>query len=438
MSARTRLLCDEPGVGKTATTVRAMDKSGARRILVMCPSVVKSNWANEVVRWSQVPRTINLIDGLPRNTPGAGVTIVGHASLVVPSTRGGSAQIKQRAKLAIEGVQHLMVQPWDVVIVDEAHEFRKLEAKRTQGLYGSSGLLSRAYYSWLLTGTPVVNSASDLYPVFYGPLSSCIPPSVDWWKWCNQFTNLVPDGLDGLKPVGIKNHNELAALLRPHMLRRTLHSVGIQLPPLTLQPLFVDASKNALIEIMAGLEGWTPERLEHALESQDEIRDSAIARVRRAVGLAKVPAIANWLRGLLAQDNTPIVCFYQHTEVMEQVCVALEPYRVAVIKGGLTPSKLKFVEREYQAGNFDVLMVQTQAGGMGLTLTRGWRSVVAELPWTATYLFQAVKRVHRYTQTKAVTADILLLNGCWLDDVMLRVVQRKWSDEQAFMNLLTT
>ena len=433
------ILADDMGCGKTATVISALDKLNAKRVLILCPTVVKSNWYNEIRRWSKIDRQIDIVEGLPKQPLNDnGISILSHASIVVPSASSGTKQVKHTRRLAAQGLSYILQKQWDVVVVDEAHEFRKLEAKRTQALYGPDGVTSKTIYTWLLSGTIVVNSASDLYPMFYGPFKNLISSDIGWWQWCNRYCDLVPDGFDGVKPVGIKNHVELANVLKPVILRRTLSSVGIKLPTLDITPVLVAGEQDALIKIMADLESWSPKRLEIALQSQDEVRDSAIARVRHAVGLAKAPAIVSYIRNLLSVDKSPTVCFYQHTDVMRYMFDQLNEYRCGVIQGGMAPKKLKHMESSFQNKELDILFIQTQAGGMGLTLTVGKRVVVAEIPWTATYLMQAIKRVHRYTQKNPVTADLMLLSGCWLDDIILKVVQRKWRDEQTFLNLLTT
>jgi hypothetical protein len=74
----------------------------------------------------------------------------------------------------------------------------------------------------------------------------------------------------------------------------------------------------------------------------------------------------------------------------------------------------------------------------GLTLTRSHRAVVAELPWTATALFQAIKRVHRIGTTRTCTADVLQAPGCWLDEAMATVVEGKRRAADDLMDRLTS
>jgi SNF2 family DNA or RNA helicase len=46
------ILGDDMGLGKTAQAIKAAEKVGAKRLLVICPSSVKVNWMRELMEWS--------------------------------------------------------------------------------------------------------------------------------------------------------------------------------------------------------------------------------------------------------------------------------------------------------------------------------------------------------------------------------------------------
>lgn len=428
---RVALLADEPGLGKTRSSIKAADRIGAERILVTCPGAVRQHWGAEFERWSTRPRKLTVVEGFVRAPPGDGVTVVSHAALSdAPTPRSRSGRGGSIANLT-SGARY------DLIVVDEGAEFRQFQSQRTRTLFSGDGLATRADRLWSLSGTPVVNSAADLYPFVFGGIGS----RVSWEDFCNHYCDMVPDAYVGVKPVGIRNAEELADGLRPYVIRRTIASLGIKLPPLTVAsvPLF-GVDPTAINRAMADLEGWTPDRLVVALEQQDDLRDSALARVRRALGVAKAPAVADYVESILVSRDGPVVVFFQHTDVRRIVYAALAAAgrRCSWLDGTVTRAQLKAAMTWFQAGRIDVLLVQTQAGGQGLTLTRSHRAVVAELPWTSTALFQAIKRIHRISQTLACIADVLQAPGCWLDGVMGRVVETKRRVSDDFLDRLTT
>ena len=106
---------------------------------------------------------------------------------------------------------------------------------------------------------------------------------------------------------------------------------------------------------------------------------------------------------------------------------------------GKTPrKKIGETEHNLQHGHLDVALVQTQAGGMGLTMTRSNHAVAGELPWTSIAMRQAFARVHRFTQMRACTADILRAPNCWLENVLTRVISQKQKAADELLSLLTT
>ena len=426
------LLADSPGAGKTATLIRACDLADARRVLVFCPAAVRPHWELEFLRWQRVERPVRALAGHPKAPPGPGVTIMAHAALVKPA---------EYARLWHAG-------PYDAIIADEGHEFRAYTAARARHLYAPAladpkaamaapmpdGLWTRAKHVWHASGTPVVNSAADLYPLLGGPLAGRTDlDSPSWWEFCTKFTDLKPDSFNGMKPTGVREAEALRATLRPWTLRRDF-DVGV---PLRIDAVPLPVPETALTEALAGLEGWTPEKLREVLESGEEPSDAAISRVRRALGLAKAPAAAAAIDSVLRDGGGPLVAFYHHRDVRDALHRALTPrWRVGWIDGSVNRAQLQAGVEWFQTGRMDVLLVQTQAGGTGLTLTRANVAAVVELPWTAAALLQAVKRVHRLGQTRPCFGALLTAR-CWLEEVMLRVLATKKSMSEEIFGPLT-
>lgn len=431
------ILLDPPGLGKTATTIIAADAVGARNILVCVPAVVRSHWSKEFASWQQIDRPINIMEGWIKDTPPAGVTIISHAALADSMPLPGEARtLRPGAGQSLINLRRAA--PFDVFILDEAHQFRQPDAIRSRNMWFQDGVWSWATHTWCLTGTPMVASAADFWMLNLGPLRR---PDINWYDWCKQFCEMKPHSYQGEVPYGIKNAEALADYLRPHVLRRTFKSVGIELPPLTINHLSRPIDAASLNQAMAGLENWTPQRLAAAIEENGDLRDAAISRVRRALGIAKAEMVADHIGSIVAGGQGPVVAFFQHTDVRNLLHAKLSQqygFRVSWIDGKGNRKQIGAAEEWLQSGRLDVLLVQTDAGGMGLTLTRSNRPVVAELPWTAVALYQAIKRCHRITQNHPVTAEVLKVSGSWLEDALASVVSRKHAASEKLMTLLET
>ena len=143
---RNAILGDEPRVGKTAAAIAGADIISARRVLVVCPAIVRPNWEREFRKWQMLMRTTGLIM-TSKDRPTEDVAIVSYELL--------SSRPVLLALLAVD---------WDLMIVDEAHAVKNPSALRTMCLYGgdctaTKGLASKAKRVWLLSGTPIPNSA---------------------------------------------------------------------------------------------------------------------------------------------------------------------------------------------------------------------------------------------------------------------------------------
>ena len=160
------MLCDGVGLGKTyvATTVAvhyanqwrellADTKRSATddpfRITVLSPNSVVSTWQREAI----APLAAH---GVPLAT----IRVISHSKLsrIVPSS-----DILTRGRSGMSDMEHLLLS--DLVVVDEAHNFRSVGARRTTVLRDLLRLQPRKDLRrkvLLLTATPVNNSLEDL------------------------------------------------------------------------------------------------------------------------------------------------------------------------------------------------------------------------------------------------------------------------------------
>lgn len=160
------MLCDGVGLGKTyvATTVgvhyanawrdqlAAAGRSASDdpfRVTVLAPNSVVSTWRREAIP----PLAAH---GVPLAT----IRVISHSKLsrIVPSS-----EILTRDRTGMSDMEHLLLS--DLVVVDEAHNFRSVGARRTTVLRDLLRLQPRKDLRrkvLLLTATPVNNSLEDL------------------------------------------------------------------------------------------------------------------------------------------------------------------------------------------------------------------------------------------------------------------------------------
>ena len=147
---RTFLLADEPGLGKTAEALLAAEAANAYPLLVVVPSVVKTNWAREAARWTpHRPATV---------VQGDGEAVDGFADIVVLNYEVLDRHMGWLGDFDFRGM-----------VVDEAHFIKNKTSQRSQRVLAlSDRIRSRAARPLLmaLTGTPLINDIDDFRAIW--------------------------------------------------------------------------------------------------------------------------------------------------------------------------------------------------------------------------------------------------------------------------------
>ena len=147
---RTFLLADEPGLGKTAQALLAAEAANAYPLLVVVPSVVKTNWAREAGLWTP-NRTATVVHG-------NGDTVDGFADIVVVNYEVLDRHVGWFGEFGFRGM-----------VVDEAHFIKNKASQRSQHVLElSERIRSRTARPLLmaLTGTPLINDIEDFRAIW--------------------------------------------------------------------------------------------------------------------------------------------------------------------------------------------------------------------------------------------------------------------------------
>ena len=214
------LLADEMGLGKTIQAIAAcalLHRLGqARRVLVVTPASLKSEWEEQIQRFTLLPYQIvygGRLARLPHYHEAAPFfTIVNYEQMVKDTL-----DVNERLRA-------------DVVVLDEAQRIKNWSTKTAQAI---KRLRSR--YAFVLTGTPIENRIDELHslmdfldPAALGPL----------FRFNRDFYDLDERG----KPAGYRNLDRLHERVSPFLLRRLKAQVETELPDRTDSNRFVPLS----------------------------------------------------------------------------------------------------------------------------------------------------------------------------------------------------
>lgn len=427
------LLADEPGLGKSKQALDAAKQMGVSTILVVCPAIAVGVWQTETAKWRPDLTALTVREALkngrvPRQNR---LLVVSYDHLVATKA------VREK----IGALEH------DLLILDEAHALKNPKAKRTILIYGPGcaggpdSLVGRCGATRLLTGTPVLNHAGELFSHLRALAPDRIAQrSYDAFvaHYCLKGVRTVRTktgrsvNIDTIEGSNRVTAPELARRMRGFWFKRRVQDVLRDLPPLRvevrrLDPAMLDGEVLAAVE-----DSPEAEDLRRAVADgdPDALRrlEGHMARLRRLLALAKVDAAAAWTEGALDAGELKVAVWGWHVEALERVHIALFEHDPIMITGATT-GRDALVRRFQEDPACRVGVFQIQAAGTALTMTACRRAFMMEQAWTPALNEQAIKRHHRIGSTNAVLAEILVAPG--LDEIVGGILARKIGDIEA-------
>lgn len=403
------LIADSPGLGKTIQALLAARLIGAHRILIICPPILVTNWKKETLRTGNTEhingKIITITAGTknPTQLPDTGYVIASDA--LVSSRRTLDTLLDSWAA--------------DLLIVDEAHRFKNANTRRTRAV---SRVAVTTRHQILLTGTPIVSSPLDVLPLLriLGKLETIGYPTGR--AFLDEYTIPAP-WKGGRLPIKAKLP-QLHQLLEAHVwTRRNKADVLTDLPAKLrgIQHVTPDGPeiRDAYADVTDKIDTWLTK---HPAPTEDDISELVsdalpfVSQLRRATGLAKIPAATDWITTHLdGAPGEPLIVWTIHrdvtTELAAQLATERPGERVRVLDGSTGHDARDEAVTAFQDGRVDVLIAQIVAAGVGLTLTRGSTALFAETDWTPANVVQAEDRQHRIGQTRPVQITTLIAEG---------------------------
>ncbi len=394
-------LFDEPGVGKTAQAVRALDLRGAIRGVVVAPAATREAWRGEFLKFQRIPR---------RTVKGVSIHDF------VAWANGRFDVLVTSYDMFLKWGRYLddRAEVLDFLVLDEAHYLKDDETARARVILGrhpSFGATRWAECAWWLTGTPVPNDPADIYTFmrFVGATRDKRPSFV------SRYFSSRPRTYSSTQTPRKDKLPELQGLIGANSLRRRLIDTGVELPPIFLTETLVDGDAKPVRELLLaypGLDAAIREALEGVGGGLSRLDADHVATLRRLIGEAKAVPYAAYLLEELRSGLDKCVVFGVHRLALLNVRDYLWSHGVrAVLINGDTPEahRQEYMSQFQSDPNCRVLIGNIRAAGVGLTLTASCNIDMLESDWTPAGNAQALKRVHRFTQTRRVRARFITL-----------------------------
>ena len=398
------MIADEMGLGKTVQAIAfASAYRSAWPVLIIAPSSVKLNWADELEKWLMLePGNINIVSSRSDAGPVSScpVTVVSYGMF---TSKSAVAEVLKKQK-------------FKVVILDESHYIKNQTALRTKMI---APLVKASTYCALLSGTPALAKPVELFP----QVSGLRPDLFSNWRAFTQrycAPKLMPWGMDY---NGSSHLDELHGELRKFMVRRLKRKVLSQLPRKRRQRISLSIGKSKEMkkvqELFEDLNGLRLDALLDNFEAHNgvvdpqDMDDAAYQRFQQrnilssiftATGEAKKSAVCEYLSDL-AQCTEKFIVFAHHHTMLDAIEEQLVRSKISYMRiDGSTSSRDRhdYVERfQNEKEDCRVALLGVTSAGQGITLTAAHTIVFAELHWTPGVLSQAEDRAHRIGQENA-------------------------------------
>jgi superfamily II DNA or RNA helicase len=390
-------LFNKVGTGKTLTAITALKMAAPNKTLIIVPQVALAQWAEAIIRQG-FPALVHVLR--------TGGELKDHT--VLPERQ----VVITTWKLATDHYDILHAMAFDCVILDESQNVVNPEALRTRAVYGArcamgaDALMGAATYRWVLSGTPMLNYAEDLWATIRALWPEKLEQLVGsrsflmfQKRYCVRASKTIVVRTRRGKvrktiteTVGSQNEDELWAALQDVTSRRVL-----TLPPWKERSIEIAIDGAVMAQAEANLKDVDVATM------ADQFETPAIKSLRRAFGVAKIKAAAEYLGEI--QDE-PVVIMCWHRDVIDALAGHLG---ASVIDGSTTAKRRDEIKASFMAGDINHLVGQIGAMGTALdglqTVCR--RVAFVERIGSPAQMEQAIGRIWRRGQGDEVQVEYL-------------------------------
>lgn len=410
------ILADDMGLGKTIQGVGVAEllarEAGAKRVLVVCPASLKSQWRNEIHRFCA--RDVQLIGGAARERHAqygneCFYTVCNYEQVL-------------RDILAVERVA------WDLIILDEGQRIKNWEAKTSNVI---KSLKSR--FALVLSGTPLENRLDELYSVVQFIDDRRLGPG---FRFFNKHRMVDEKG----KVLGYKNLTDLREALKPVLLRRTRESVRLDLPPRTTEIIRI-APTDEQRELHR-----THMQVVASITSKKFISEMDLLRLQKALLMCRMAADGTFLvdkqkpgystklaylddlfERLFEEEGRKVVLFSEWTTMLDLITEQLKKRKLDFVRldGGVPQKQRQALVHQFQMDPNCKLFLTTNAGSVGLNLQAANTVVNVDLPWNPAVLEQRIARAHRMGQKQEVQVFVLVTEETLEENLLATIAAKK-------------
>jgi SNF2 family DNA or RNA helicase len=227
------LNADDVGLGKTIQTIGTMkwfiENKVLKRILIICKKSIKSQWIDEIKKFTDIDKEFNLIK----------------TESLAKKRKKAYKEFNDSDKAILVTNYHSFLNDTplfqemdiDFIVIDEVHSVKA----RTGILNNNIGSITKNKPTVFLTGTPIMSKPEDIFGIV-----QMVNPNYFglWTDFQKKYLTIDLYSKFGPRVVGAKHLDELRQKVQDIVIRRTEYEVAIQLPKTILDKIECDMDET--------------------------------------------------------------------------------------------------------------------------------------------------------------------------------------------------
>lgn len=424
----------DPGLGKSKVTVDEAQILASQgrldTVLVVCPFNAKATWVTQITthgwweRWSvRVWGRPDLsVDPTKAGVPQLRWAVINKDALVSP-TKKGAGRRRSDGYAWVE--KFLTAGGATMIVVDESTDIAGHDSFRTDAVFS---LRKFSNYRRELNGTFIADKPLDCYSQLYW-LDPAIVYDWSYFGFRSHFCHMGGFEVRGkpVQVVGYKNLDELHTMIKSvsYMAKQEevedLPERVYQTREIALSEKTRKAYNSVVLNFETELDAGTI-TIEQVITRSVKLRQITGGAVRddigwvRRLGTEKIDDFMAYVRQI---GDKKFLVWCEFTHEVEALTQALSDAGVASGRydGNTNGRDRDFMERAFEHGDLQALVIQNQTGYRALTLNAAHYVFVFSNPEKLDVRVQLEKRSHRIGQTKSVVYVDFVVPGS-IDEVV--------------------
>lgn len=413
------ILADDMGLGKTVQTITVLDsiKEQGGPSIVVCPSSILLNWADEIEKFA--PHLKHLAIMGVKEERNAQIQTIEDYDIIITSYDYLRRDIDE-----FEGKM------FNSIILDEAQYIKNsqtLNARSVKRLVGQ--------HRFALSGTPIENTLAELWSIFDFLMPGYL---YSYQKFARDFERPIVQGSDAQAQDTLKN------LIEPFILRRMKKEVLTELPDKIEKTIKFEFSSEEKSLYQAHLALVNDQLKGNDTQNSIEVL-AMLTRLRQIcneprVLFENIPNASSKMLGALdlietlRENKQKILLFSTFTTVLDLMANELDQRGISyTMLTGQTPRE----ERRQRVNNFqnddtEVFLISLKAGGTGINLTSAEAVIHFDPWWNVAAQNQATDRAYRIGQKNNVQVFKLIMKDS-VEEKIIELQEKKQDLFDAFV-----